>query len=64
MVKAVLLKPLDGDPAGSEREFNAEDFKRLEAFGAVRKLDTPQAKKAPAARNKKAPAVQNKSAGK
>ena len=64
MVKAILIKPLDGDPPGSEREFNTEDFKRLEAQGAVRKAASPQPKKAPAAKNKNAPAVQNKSVGK
>lgn len=36
MVKAILLKPLDGDPEGSEREFDKVDFDRLEAMHAVR----------------------------
>ncbi|MBW9113147.1 hypothetical protein JNB88_05730 [Rhizobium cauense] len=60
MVKAILIKPLDGDPEGSTREFSTEDFARLEAFGAVRKADSEDAKKAPAASNKKAPTVANK----
>jgi len=37
MIKATLLKPLDGDPEGSEREFEKTDFDRLEAMGAVRR---------------------------
>ncbi|WP_155904936.1 hypothetical protein [Methylopila sp. M107] len=37
-VKAVLIKPLDGDPEGSEREFDKVDFDRLEAMKAVRRL--------------------------
>ncbi len=36
MVKALLLKPLDGDPEGSEREFDHGDFETLEKLGAVR----------------------------
>lgn len=57
MVKAVLIKPLDGLPPGTERDFSAEDFKRLEAFGAVSRAAT---KAAPAVKNKNAPAVANK----
>lgn len=37
MIKAILLKPLDGDPEGSSREFDQTDFTRLEAMGAVRR---------------------------
>lgn len=36
MIKAVLLKPLDGFPEGSEREFDKADFDALKALGAVR----------------------------
>lgn len=36
MVKAILLKPLDGDPEGSEREFDQGDFETLKKLGAVR----------------------------
>lgn len=36
MIKAILLKPLDGDPVGTEREFDKLDFARLEAMHAVR----------------------------
>ncbi|MDP9758315.1 MULTISPECIES: hypothetical protein [Agrobacterium] len=57
MVKAVFVKPLDGLPPGTEQDFSAEDFKRLEAFGAVRRAAT---KAAPAVKNKKAPVVANK----
>ncbi|KQP36688.1 hypothetical protein [Methylobacterium sp. Leaf100] len=35
MIKAILLKPLDGDPEGSVREFDRADFDRLEAMGAI-----------------------------
>ncbi|NTD84287.1 hypothetical protein [Agrobacterium tumefaciens] len=57
MVKAVLIKPLDGLPPGTERDFSADDFRRLEAFGAVRRAD---GKAAPAVKNKNAPGVANK----
>lgn len=57
MVKAVLIKPLDGLPPGTERDFSAEDFKRLEAFGAVRRAEP---KAAPAVKNKKAAPASNK----
>lgn len=60
MIKAILLKPLDGDPEGSEREFSSDDFERLEAFGAVRKAGSAGEKQAPAVLNKKAPPVANK----
>lgn len=58
MIKAILTKPLDGDPEGTTREFSQADFDRLLAKGAVRRAD--QAKAAPALANKKAPAVKNK----
>jgi len=35
-IKAILLKPLDGDPVGTPRTFDAADFKRLKEMGAVR----------------------------
>lgn len=36
MIKAVLTKPLDGEPEGTPRELSQADFERLEAKGAVR----------------------------
>lgn len=60
MIKAILLKPLDGHPEGSEREFSPDDFERLEAFGAVRKAGSGGEKQAPVVANKKAPPVANK----
>ncbi|WP_108397565.1 hypothetical protein [Devosia submarina] len=61
MIKAILIKPLDGQPEGTEREFDKHDFERLKALGAVREAsgDT-SAKAAPEAQNKMAPAVENK----
>ncbi len=60
MVKAILLKPLDGAAEGTEREFSQADFDRLKAKGAVRAAG--EAKAAPSVANKKAPAVANKKA--
>lgn len=60
MIKAILIKPLDGDPEGTEREFGPDDFERLEAFGAVRKGGSGSEKQAPGVANKKAPPVANK----
>jgi hypothetical protein len=60
MIKTILLKPLDGDPEGSEREFSPDDFARLEAFGAVSKAGSGGEKQAPVVSNKKAPPVANK----
>lgn len=59
MVKAVLLKPLDGQPAGSEREFDKADFDSLKAMGAVRAAGGGEKAAAPVA-NKAAPPVANK----
>lgn len=59
MINAVLLKPLDGQPEGSEREFSKEDFEALKVMGAVRTAGT---KAAPAVDNKMAPPVANKAA--
>ena len=59
-IKAILTKPLDGQPEGTEREFSQTDFDRLKARGAVRAAG--EAKAAPKVANKAAPAVANKSA--
>lgn len=59
-VKAILLKPLDGQPEGATREFSKTDFDRLKALGAVR--EDRSAKAAPEPVNKKAPEVANKAA--
>lgn len=56
-IKAILTKPLDGQPEGTEREFEKADFEVLKGMGAVR-----AAKAAAAPANKKAPAVVNKAA--
>ncbi|WP_426229298.1 hypothetical protein [Pararhizobium sp. DWP3-4] len=37
MIKAELLKPLDGDAEGTIREFDQTDFDTLVALGAIRK---------------------------
>lgn len=60
MVKAVLLKPLDGLPEGTEREFDKADFDNLKAMGAVRAARSGDEKAAPAVANKAAPPVENK----
>lgn len=60
MVKAILIKPLDGQPEGTEREFDKQDFERLMEMGAVRAAGEQKA--APAAQNKMAPAPANKAA--
>lgn len=67
MIKAILTKPLDGQPEGTEREFEQADFERLKDMGAVRAATdaAPAAageKAAPTPANKKAPAVANKAA--
>ncbi len=59
-IKAILTKPLDGFPEGSEREFDKADFDRLKEMGAVRAAG--EAKAAPKVANKAAPAVANKAA--
>lgn len=59
-VKAILTKPLDGQPEGTPREFDKLDFDRLQAMGAVRAADDSKA--APAPLNKAAPAFENKGA--
>lgn len=60
MIKAELLKPLDGHPEGTVREFDKPDFDRLVAYGAVRKAAAPP-KAARPAENKNAPPAANKS---
>lgn len=60
MIKAVLLKPLNGDPIGSEREFDKLDFERLRLMGAVRLPVAEGEKAAPVPLNKRAPPVENK----
>ncbi|NBJ13331.1 hypothetical protein [Microvirga arsenatis] len=62
-IKAILTKPLDGDPEGTEREFSQADFDRLKARGAVRAATDGGEKAVPKVANKAAPAVANKSAG-
>lgn len=64
MIKAILTKPLDGDPEGTPREFDKVDFDRLVALGAVRKADAADRKAIPPVANKKAPVVANKSSAK
>ncbi len=63
MVKAILLKPLDGQSEGTEREFDKADFDRLEAMGAVRRATGGAEKAAAPVANKAAPPVANKAAG-
>jgi len=62
MVKAILTKPLDGQPEGTEREFSQADFDRLSTRGAVRAVSTGGEKVAPKVPNKAAPKAANKSA--
>ncbi|KQQ81947.1 hypothetical protein [Aureimonas sp. Leaf324] len=38
MVKVITTKPLDGEPAGVEREFDHAEFEMLKGFGAVREI--------------------------
>lgn len=63
MPKAILLKPLDGDPVGAEREFDKADFERLKAMGAVRAAEDVGEKSAPSVANKAAPLAANKDQG-
>jgi hypothetical protein len=51
-VKVKLLKPLDGQPIGTETSYPAADVKRLEGLGAVKRLPQPNNKKAAAPKNK------------
>ena len=58
-ILAKLLKPLDGNPEGSEIEYDQQDFDALEAMHAVKRV----AKKAePAPSNKVATPPANKGA--
>lgn len=59
-IKAILTKPLDGQPEGTEREFDKADFDRLKEMGAVRAASGGSEKAAPSVANKAAPAVANK----
>lgn len=59
MVKAILLKPLDGNPEGAEVEFSQADFDRLKKRNAVKAA--PAAKAEPAPENKMERAPSNKS---
>lgn len=61
-IKAVLTKPLDGQPEGTEREFDKVDFDRLEGQNAVRKAGTAAVKAAPPVLNKMDMAPLNKGA--
>lgn len=72
-VNAILTKPLDGKPEGSEREFSQADFDRLEAMGAVKAApvaadpepaETPATKADPVLENKMEAAPANKARGK
>lgn len=40
MIKAILTKPLNGEPEGSPAEFNKTDFEMLEQLGAVKRAPT------------------------
>ncbi|EJL25601.1 hypothetical protein [Novosphingobium sp. AP12] len=44
MIKAILTKPLNGEPEGSPGEFNKTDFEMLEQLGAVKRApaDDPE----------------------
>lgn len=64
MVKAKLLKPLNGQPEGSEIELSQGDFDRLWRRNAVAAVSDGEAKTAPPAANKKAPAPANKASAK
>lgn len=61
MKKAILTKPLDGDPEGAIREFSEADFERLKRLGAVKEAPKPRNKQAKAPLNKRAKAPRNKS---
>jgi hypothetical protein len=53
MIKAILTKPLNGEPEGSPAEFNKTDFEMLEQLGAVKRApaDDPE----PEAESEKTP---------
>lgn len=52
MVKAILLKPLDGRAIGSIEEFGEADFRRLVERSAVKAAAPVQNKAAPVPENK------------
>lgn len=60
-IKAVLLRPLNGEEIGTEVEYDKADFERLESYGAVERAGT---KKVEPAANKQAKAPANKSSRK
>lgn len=64
MVKARLIRPLDGQPEGSTMELDKADFERLKALGAVEAGGSDDGAKAapPVESNKAAPPVANKAA--
>ncbi len=61
MPRAILIKPLDGDPEGTERDFSKADFARLVAMKAVKAAPTRANKAAPTVDNKAAPVSPNTS---
>lgn len=61
MVEAILVKPLDGKPAGEKMDFSQADFDRLEKLGAVKAVGK---KAAPEPENKMKTAPANKGAAK
>lgn len=75
MIKAILTKPLDGNPEGSTVEYSKADFEMLEKLGAVARApegteDAPAETKAvevkaqEPAENKMQPEPSNKAAPK
>ena len=55
MIKAILLKPLDGQAIGSTRDFGEADFQRLLHRDAVKAAAPVQNKAAPPPENKQNP---------
>lgn len=60
MVKAVLLKPLDGRVIGTILELSQADFHHLMQRNAVKAAAQAEDKAAPEPENKAAPAARNK----
>ena len=56
MVKAILLKPLDGRAAGTTAEFSQADFDRLKARHAVKAAPAEKSEPAPSNKMDRAPA--------
>lgn len=66
-IKAILLKPVNGQPIGSPAEFEKADFERLKSRNAVKaapasSASKPKTKAAPKPKNKAAPKAANTSA--